>query len=140
LWDGLTGEELCTLTGHTWGVTDVCFSPDATRIVSASEDGTIRFWDTSFYRPDERTLRYFAAPKSDWHREQAALLETNNNLYAALFHWAWLLKIQPDDPQLYDELHAAHDRWKSTTDGKDVPLPPVVREMLAVPRGKSGTP
>jgi WD40 repeat protein len=140
LWDAETFEELCTLTGHTGAVTDVCFSPDGTRIVSSSADGTIRFWDTSFYRPDERALRYFAAPKSDWHREQATLFETSNNLYAALFHRAWLLKIQPDDPQLYDELHAAHDRWKSTTDGKDVPLPPVVREMLAVPRGKSGTP
>jgi len=140
LWDGLTGEELCTLTGHRGAVTDVCFSPDGTRIVSASEDGTIRFWDTSFYRPDERALRYFAAPRPDRHREQAKLLEASNNLYAALFHRAWLLKIQPDDPQLYNELHAAHDRWKATTDGKDVPLPPVVREMLAVPRGKSGTP
>jgi hypothetical protein len=46
-----------------------------------------------------------------------------------------LLKIQSDDPQLHDDLHAAHDRWKATTEGKDIPLPPVVREMLAVPRG-----
>jgi WD40 repeat protein len=135
LWDAETGEELCTLTGHTGAVTDVCFSPDGTRIVSASVDGTIRFWDTSFYRPDERTLRYLAAPKPEWHRQQATLFETNNNLYAALFHRAWLLKIQSDDPQLHDDLHAAHDRWKATTEGKDIPLPPVVREMLAVPRG-----
>jgi hypothetical protein len=46
-----------------------------------------------------------------------------------------MLKIQPHDPQLHDELHAAHNRWKAAADGKDIPLPPVVREMLAVPRG-----
>ena len=136
IWDHSTGEELLTLSGHTANVTDVCLSPDGKRIISTSMDGTIRVWDTIFYHPDERALRHFAAPNPDWHRQQADQFEASNNLYAALFHQAWLLKIQPDDPQLYDKLHAAHDRWKATTDGKDVPLPPVVREMLAVPRGK----
>jgi len=38
---------LAELKGHTWGVTSAKFSPDGTRIVTASEDGTARVWDAT---------------------------------------------------------------------------------------------
>ena len=35
------------ITGHAWEVTSVSFSPDGARIVSGSDDSTVRVWDAS---------------------------------------------------------------------------------------------
>ncbi|CAD5982649.1 putative WD repeat-containing protein alr2800 [Planktothrix tepida] len=44
LWEIETGEEICTLTGHTGIVYSVAISPDNQTIVSGSQDGTIKIW------------------------------------------------------------------------------------------------
>jgi len=41
----IPGKELRTFKGHTGGVTCVTFAPDGRRILSASDDGTMRIWD-----------------------------------------------------------------------------------------------
>jgi WD40 repeat protein/tRNA A-37 threonylcarbamoyl transferase component Bud32 len=48
IWDAADGELQCTLHGHEAPVRFVSFLPNAGEedLVSASEDGTIRFWDT----------------------------------------------------------------------------------------------
>jgi WD40 repeat protein len=46
LWDSKTGMELHKYEGHTRAVIDLAFFPDGKRIVSASEDGTVRIWGT----------------------------------------------------------------------------------------------
>src|SRR5262249_13368742 len=45
-WPGLTppGAERLRLVGHEGPVSSACFSPDGTRIVTASEDCTARLW------------------------------------------------------------------------------------------------
>jgi len=43
--DGL--DELFTLIGHTSWVNGIVFTPDGSRLVTASEDGTAKVWDTS---------------------------------------------------------------------------------------------
>ena len=42
----LVHEQECTLTGHSDWVRSVAYSPDGKHIVSGSEDGTVKVWDS----------------------------------------------------------------------------------------------
>mmetsp|Transcript_97180 Transcript_97180/g.190856 ORF Transcript_97180/g.190856 Transcript_97180/m.190856 type:complete len:1040 (+) Transcript_97180:130-3249(+) len=57
IWDYQTKACLQTLEGHSHNVSSVCFHPRLPMIISASEDGTVRLWHSTTYRP-ETTLNY----------------------------------------------------------------------------------
>jgi WD40 repeat protein len=47
VWDAGSGRPLAKLAGHTDRVHSAAFSPDGTRIVTASRDGTAKLWDAA---------------------------------------------------------------------------------------------
>ncbi len=47
VWDAETGKELLALKGHTGMILSATYSPDGTRVFTASTDGTARVWDAA---------------------------------------------------------------------------------------------
>ena len=53
MWDAATGALLATCRGHASKVLGVAFSPDGTRLLTTSADGTVRQWDVATGREVE---------------------------------------------------------------------------------------
>jgi WD40 repeat protein len=53
VWDAASGQRVSTLTGHSGGVLDLEFSPDGSRLATASYDGTVWMWDPRSGEPIE---------------------------------------------------------------------------------------
>jgi WD40 repeat protein/tRNA A-37 threonylcarbamoyl transferase component Bud32 len=47
IWDVITGQEHCTLTGHSGRVECLTYSPDGKRLASVGTDATVRIWSAS---------------------------------------------------------------------------------------------
>src|SRR6476659_4690111 len=50
MWDAVSAKEIAVLSGHDDGVQSAAFSPDGSRIVTASWDKTARIWDVASAR------------------------------------------------------------------------------------------
>jgi WD40 repeat protein/serine/threonine protein kinase len=86
--------------------------------------------------PRERQRRkLLASPKPRWHRKQFQSAQSAKQWYAAVFHGAWLLKLQPSDVSLRAGLQEAHRNLLAAHNGQSPPLPAVVNEMFKQLRG-----
>ncbi|MCW5554810.1 MAG: protein kinase [Verrucomicrobiae bacterium] len=56
VWNAETGRQIFQLEGHTAYVTDLVFTRDGRRLISAGGDQSIRFWDTSTWK-ETKVLR-----------------------------------------------------------------------------------
>ena len=64
VWDATSGAELLTLKGHTGSVDSASFSPDGSRIVTASHDRTAKIWDANSGAELRRLIGHIRAVSS----------------------------------------------------------------------------
>jgi WD40 repeat protein len=60
LWDATNGRLLARLDGHPGIITAMAFSHDGTRLLTGSEKGTVRMWDTSYETDTPRQITELA--------------------------------------------------------------------------------
>jgi WD40 repeat protein len=86
LWDATTGELLHRLTGHGSTITDVEFSPDGTRVVTASYDHDSRIWDVRSGRLLHVLRGHFFAVRSASFSPDGRWIVTSSQFTAGLWN------------------------------------------------------
>jgi WD40 repeat protein/serine/threonine protein kinase len=85
IWDVRRGRLLVTLGGHVSGVGALAWTPDGTRLVSASRDRTVRIWDSrSLYNYDAELLLDKVSEHSLLVEEMVLELNANRTIPAEL--------------------------------------------------------
>lgn len=90
--------------------------------------------------PSEKRFRALKARfDPTWHQEQVTAATTAKNWYAATFHFALLMKNDPNQTSYFDALQSSFQELKSQFQQQELDLEPhlalVVRESLKLPRG-----
>ncbi len=84
IWDAATGETLHTLTTHAEAVWGVAFSPDGTRLATASDDGTARIWDVATGQPDLLMASFNRTSTAPWSQVRDTLLSATGDAWLFL--------------------------------------------------------
>jgi WD40 repeat protein len=74
LWDQRTGKLLASFDRHTDVVLDARFSTDGTRVITASRDGSIWFWDTSLEQRKPDAVRNILSARDPWALSDGVLV------------------------------------------------------------------
>jgi WD40 repeat protein len=73
VWDAKGDGEVLTLKGHTNVVRSEAFSPDGTRVVTASDDEIAKVWDAQPLGPEPAKRKRWAKPyQGHWHLHPAS--------------------------------------------------------------------
>ncbi len=124
IWDASTGKELAVLRGHERSIGVVTFSPDGTRLASASDDRTVRLWDVST-REDLAVLRghadqvYSLAFSSDGARLASASADKTVRLWDTVPYRIRykerraILDARPKAKQMVEELWRKLQDWEA---------------------------
>lgn len=108
------GREIRTFTGHSGQVESVAFSPDGTRIVSGSRDGTVRIWDTATGQELAQFISFSGADTAVVSATRGLTVETE--AAAASVDGEWLA-ITPDG---YYQASPRGDRYLNARVGNTV--------------------
>ncbi len=103
--DGLTGEELCTLSGHKQTVTALTISKDGRLAASGGPDQTIRFWDI------DRRSQISIIPQET--EIKAISFSSNGQWVAAAGENKKIMVWEIESPTLVTASHQAPTRAKS---------------------------
>lgn len=144
IWDARSGHRVTSLKGHDAAVASLSFTTDGSQLISGSHDQTIKLWDArggqEIVLASEKTYRAAKARfDPSWHQSQAMQAVADKNWYAATFHYAWLLRNDPDRAHFSDELRSCHQELADwfTEDGRDAEsslVPSIVTESLKLVR------
>jgi eukaryotic-like serine/threonine-protein kinase len=74
LWDQRTGKLLASFDRNTDVVLDARFSTDGTRVITASRDGSIWFWDTSLEQREPDEIRDIISARDPWALSNGVLV------------------------------------------------------------------
>lgn len=124
LWDPSNGKQVHELKGHSGGITAVVFSADGKLVVSASYDGTIRFWNAR----SGRLLRMVRAPEDPYPTPGGFPASLKGRLYGGIHS----LALSPDGQIL------ASGGWDGTVRVWDTGTGKELRTMRAHGREVTG--
>lgn len=119
-------------------ITHTC--PDGRWFVTTEADNVVLV-DLEYKNvPNEKARRKTKASfDSSWHQEQATAMTTAHDWYAATFHFALLMKNDPDQTSFYDGLQSSYAQLVSQFADKkrdvDSHLSNLVKESLQRQRG-----
>lgn len=116
IWDYQTKACLQTLEGHSHNVSSVCFHPRLPIILSSSEDGTVRLWHSTTYRP-ETTLNY--GLERAW---AIAVNKDSNKIAIGYDEGTIVLKLGNERPVASLDTNAAKLVWAQSHDIQTVSL------------------
>jgi WD40 repeat protein/serine/threonine protein kinase len=140
VWDSVKGAEIKNADWDEAPDVQIQDSPDG-RWQATSEGKNIQLVDLEFENtPKERSYRSAKAKFQPWwHWEQAKKDEKSQKWFSAIFHFALLLKDDPEHSRYFDLLHSSHKKLaaKFKTELRDLEshLPKIVEEALELPRG-----
>lgn len=136
VWDSMSGAPIND-ENQPMVSNSLSISPDGHWLALRS-DNNVELVDLEFSKQPLETKRRLRSSllRPDWHLEQIAAANRQNNRFAALFHSACLLKASPEIASYWDRLQLAHQLWLASLEGPPPPpLSLIVNEALAIPRG-----